>query len=55
MKTLAKIVSYAALGLTVLPAVGVFTGAIPHGTHRDLMFAGMVLWFVSAPVWMKKN
>jgi hypothetical protein len=55
MKTAAKILATIALGLTVLPSVGVMMGAVSHDAHINLMTAGMVLWFIAAPVWMKKS
>ena len=53
MNALARLLSFAGLGLTVVPAFLVFTGALTWGTHALLMLAGTVLWFASAPVWMK--
>lgn len=55
MKTITKILSAVALGLTLLPSVFVFTGSIPWETHASLMFGGTVLWFITAPFWMKKE
>lgn len=55
MKTTAKILSFLALGLTVLPSVGVLMGILAHDIHMHLMTAGMVLWFITAPIWMKKK
>jgi hypothetical protein len=30
-------------------------GQMSWQAHAHLMTAGMVLWFVTAPFWMKKN
>jgi hypothetical protein len=33
----------------------VLAGTITWQLHADLMTAGMIIWFVTAPVWMKKS
>jgi len=53
MKTILKIISLAGLLLTILPAIAVFKGFIEIENHYTLMAVGMVLWFGSAPFWMK--
>lgn len=53
MKITACILSLAGLVLTVLPALLVFYGIIGWRANAQLMFAGMVLWFVFAPLWMR--
>jgi hypothetical protein len=53
MKSILKILSYSGLALTIIPSLLVFKGIIPIELHYNLMIAGMVLWFVSAPFWMK--
>ncbi len=55
MKTFLKICSLTGLALTFLPSVLVFYGIIEKNTHFALMFAGAVLWFGSAPFWMKSK
>ncbi len=55
MKTLLKVLSFIALGLTVVPAFLVFSGTITFGTHAVLMFVGTLLWFGTAPLWMKTD
>lgn len=55
MKTITKILSYIALGLTVIPSFYVFSGSISWQTHADLMLGGTILWFVTAPFWMKRD
>ena len=47
--------SIVGLGLTIVPAVLVVMGLASWQTHADLMAAGMVLWFATAPFWMKKD
>lgn len=39
--------------LTIVPACMVFAGALPWAIHAGLMAAGMLLWFLTAPVWFK--
>ena len=52
MRTLLKLISFAGLGLTVVPSFLVFAGRIAWATHAALMLVGTVLWFASAPFWM---
>jgi hypothetical protein len=44
-----RIPAYAALLATVVPSMLVFSGTIEIGTHKVIMAAGMILWFVTAP------
>lgn len=53
MKLTLKILSAVGLGLTIVPSILVFSGAISWHTHAGLMLAGMVVWFATAPGWMK--
>jgi hypothetical protein len=55
MNLLLKIISFAGLGLTILPSVLVFAGTISFELHTNLMFIGMLLWFATAPFWMKEK
>ncbi|MEX0994231.1 MAG: hypothetical protein WD599_01805 [Balneolaceae bacterium] len=55
MKTVLKIISVIGLILTLLPSVLVFTRTITMDNHKSLMIAGMLLWFLSAPFWMKEK
>ncbi len=55
MKTTTKVLSAIGLALTVIPSFYVFVGSITWQTHADLMLGGTVLWFVTAPFWMKKQ
>jgi len=48
-------VSVAGLLLTIVPSILVFADAISGGTSTTLMAVGMVLWFATAPFWMKKE
>lgn len=53
MKNVLKILSFLGLLLTVTPAFLVFFKVIDKPTHFIIMFIGTVLWFASAPFWMK--
>ena len=53
MKKLLQMVSYLGLGFTVVPSFLVMGGQIPWDAHATLMLIGMVLWFASAPFWMR--
>ena len=55
MKLALKILSYCGLALTLLPSIGVFNGWIDLKTHFSLMVIGMILWFGSAPFWIKSK
>ena len=53
MRRAAIAASAIGLLLTLVPGCLVFAGALPWETHANLMFAGMVLWFLAAPVWFR--
>ena len=55
MKTILIVLSVLGLILTIAPAFLVFAGTIPWTTHSNLMAAGMVLWFATAPFWLGKK
>lgn len=55
MTIVLKLISVAGLGLTVVPAFLVFGGALDWRTHVVWMFVGTVLWFATAPFWMKEG
>lgn len=53
MKNILKALSFLGLALTIVPSMLVFRGTIAIETHYTLMIVGMVLWFGTAPFWMK--
>lgn len=53
MRLLLKLISALALGLTLVPALLVFAGRIGWPTYTTLMLVGTVLWFGTAPLWMR--
>ena len=55
MKWTLRALSASALGLTIVPAILVFVGTIRWETHAALMLAGTVLWFATAPLWMREK
>lgn len=54
-KTLAAIVAVIGLVLTIVPSILVFNDVISLSYHKQLMFIGVVLWFLAAPFWMRKE
>ncbi|WP_194775434.1 hypothetical protein [Pararhodonellum marinum] len=50
-----KILSYVGLGLTLIPSVLLFMERITIQTNNSLMAVGMLLWFVTAPLWINRN
>jgi hypothetical protein len=53
MMTMLKFISAIGLALTVVPAFFVFSGAITWNSHATMMVVGTVLWFTTAPFWMR--
>jgi len=54
-KSIFRIVSYAGLLLSILPAVLVFQETISRQLYFQLMFLGMLLWFGSAVWWIRPD
>ncbi len=52
-----KIISFAGLGLTIVPSVLVLLGKMDMDMNKKLMAAGMIIWFAGAYFWIyrKKN
>ncbi len=55
MKKVFMVLSYFALALTFLPSILVLKGVISLQNNFMLMGIGMVLWFATAPFWMKSK
>lgn len=55
MKTFSKTLSYVGLALTVVPSFFVFAGSMAWQMHANLMLGGTLLWFVTAPLWIKRD
>ncbi|NJD11519.1 MAG: hypothetical protein FIB01_14160 [Gemmatimonadetes bacterium] len=55
MRRLLQLISGLGLVLTVVPSVLVATGGIGWARHADAMLAGALLWFLTAPFWMREQ
>ena len=55
MKIVVMMFSFMGLALTVVPSFFVLTRQMTWTLHAQLMFIGMVLWFVTTPFWMNKE
>ena len=56
MKKVAMFIGYASLALVIGPPVLFMTDSIKElDTVKNLMLAATLVWFVTAPVWMKKE
>ncbi|MCB0529571.1 MAG: hypothetical protein H6565_12090 [Lewinellaceae bacterium] len=54
-RTLLGLLAFAGLLLTLVPSLFVFSGSLSPETNKSLMAAGMLLWFVVAPFWIKRS
>jgi hypothetical protein len=48
-------ISFIGLALTIIPSFLVFSQSIPLEQNKTLMFIGTLIWFVTAPFWMKRK
>lgn len=55
MKIILIILSVLGLTLTIIPSVLVFVQEISLQTNQHIMVFGMLLWFGTAPFWMKEQ
>lgn len=55
MRILALFIAASGLILTIVPSFFVFLGNLTWQAHARLMFIGMLLWFIFAPIAMKKK
>jgi len=55
MRTVALFTALIGLVLTIVPSFFVFLGNLTWGNHARLMFIGMLLWFIFAPLGMKST
>ncbi len=53
MKTVAKLISFAALAGTLIPPVLFFCDKLPLSASQLWMLAAAVVWFATAPFWME--
>lgn len=55
MKKAALIISILSLILTILPSFLVYFQQITPETNKNLMLAGTIGWFLTAPLWMNRK
>ncbi len=55
MKILLKTLSFIAILMTIVPSILVFNGKMDLETNKNIMTAGMLLWFAATPFWMDKK
>ena len=55
MNIILKIISYLALAGTIVPALLVFSGSMDLQANKNIMAISMVVWFVTAPLWINKK
>ena len=53
MQTAARILGFAALGLTIIPPLLFMGQTMAEPAMKNLMIAGCVLWLIFAPLFMK--
>ena len=55
MKILLSSLALIGLLATIVPSILVFSGTIGPATHKTVMVIGMILWFVTAPFFMRRK
>lgn len=55
VKIILIVVSFIGLALTILPSIMVFTRIIEMKLNFNLMIIGTILWFGTAPFWMRSK
>jgi hypothetical protein len=55
VKILLIILSIIGLGLTIIPSILVFLQSISLESHKQFMLIGMIMWFATAPFWIKEQ
>ncbi|MBK1883594.1 hypothetical protein JIN85_14320 [Luteolibacter pohnpeiensis] len=55
LKTFAKPVSWSSLSLIVIPPILFYSGGISQAVMCQLMILGTIIWFISAPLWMRSE
>jgi hypothetical protein len=54
-RTFLIIVSFIGLMMTIVPSFLVFSQRMSLDQNKNLMAVGTLLWFITAPFWMKKK
>ena len=55
MRLIVYVIAFFGLILTIVPSVLVFYGRMSMSMNTQLLFIGMILWFIFAPFVMKKK
>lgn len=55
MKTILKLISFAALIAMFVASIMVFNGALERKPYEYIALAGTIAWFVTVPFWMKRR
>lgn len=55
MKSILKLLSWAALGLVIIPPVLYLAGGLAKPAMSSLMLVGTLLWFATVPFWMGRD
>ncbi len=50
-----KTVSYLALAGTIAPSILVYNGIMDLQVNKTIMGISMLLWFITAPLWINKK
>ncbi len=50
-----QVISFAGLGLSIVPSFLVFGGVLSKELYFHLMTAGMLMWFSTAVFWIRKD
>lgn len=50
-----KLVSFVALGATIVPCLLYFCGTIDHDAVKLAALVGTVAWFIATPMWMGRE
>ena len=55
MKRIFQLISFVALGMTILPCLLYFGGLINHYTMNAATLVGTIVWFIATPLWMGRD
>lgn len=55
MRTVLICISFAALVLLIAGPAAVYMGSMELATSKNCMFAATLVWFATAPFWMKSS
>ena len=55
MRKLLVVISFAGLGLVIVPVLAYVTGSMSKEAMSNLILAGTLVWFASVPFWMGRD